>query len=161
MQDFSDKPLKELLLRRYEAPHNLSKRDTLKKICLSLGLIQPGDSRDVIVDILMVLENYKKNKKEVTSIEIKEDVIANRLEHNLSKNGTADSNIRRQIKRLRDIYVVEKVKNRYRICEFMNLEEIFQQKIIPIMLQNILERNKEFLRYYKENYEVDKINEEN
>jgi len=62
MASFSETPLMEITLRRYESPHNLNKRDTLKKLCLSLGLLQPGDSRDVIVDILLVLERAKKVK---------------------------------------------------------------------------------------------------
>ena len=52
MAQFSETPLMEITLRRYEKPHNLSQRDTLKKLSLSLGLLQPGDSRDIIVDML-------------------------------------------------------------------------------------------------------------
>jgi len=75
MKSFSETPLKEITLRRYESPHNLTKREALKKICLSLGLLQPGDTRDVIVDILLILEKYKEVKKEITAMEIKEGVI--------------------------------------------------------------------------------------
>jgi hypothetical protein len=153
MAKFSETPLMELILRRYESPHNLSKRDTLKKICLSLGLLQPGDSRDVIVDILMVLENQKPKKKEISAIKIKEEVLKNRKKYNLSDGGCADSNVRRQLKRLRDIYLVEKIRNEYRIYEFMDLKEIFTQKIRPIILEAILIRNNEFFNFYNENYE--------
>jgi len=43
MAEFSETPLMEITLRRYENPHNLNTRETLKKICLSLCLLQPGD----------------------------------------------------------------------------------------------------------------------
>lgn len=148
MANFSETPLLEIILRRYESPHDLKERDTLKKICLSLGLLQPGDSRDVIVDILYVLEKAKKKKKELSAVEIKEELLHSRKKNGLSMNGTADSNIRRQLKRLRDIYLVEKVRNNYRIFEFMPLEEIFEEKIKKIILEAVLTRNKEYFEYY-------------
>ena len=49
-----DVPLSELTLRKYEKP-DFKGRNLIRKLCLSLGLLQPGDSRDVIVDILNVL----------------------------------------------------------------------------------------------------------
>jgi len=44
-------PLAEITLRKYERPSDLSKRDLIRKLCLSIGLLQPGDSRDIIVDV--------------------------------------------------------------------------------------------------------------
>ena len=156
MAEFSDTPLQELTLRRYESPHSLSKRDTLRKICLSLGLLQPGDSRDVIVDILLVLENVKHLKKELSAVDIKEQVVIIRQEEGLSSQGTADSNIRRQLKRLRDIFLVEKVRNNYRILEFCDLKELFDSRIKKIMLNSIIERNNEYFEYYSQ-FEEKKI----
>jgi len=60
-----DTPLSEITLRRYEKPYDLSGRDLVKKLCLSLGLLQPGDSRDVIVDVLHVLLEKKNEKKNI------------------------------------------------------------------------------------------------
>ena len=148
MAQFSETPLMEITLRRYETPHDLSERDTLKKICLSLGLLQPGDSRDIIVDILYVLEKAKKHQKELSAVEIKDELLDIRKRHGLSLNGTADSNIRRQLKRLRDSFLVEKVKNNYRVLEFMPLEKIFEEKIRKIILDAVLIRNKEYFEYY-------------
>ncbi|MDA3855824.1 MAG: hypothetical protein PF569_06180 [Candidatus Woesearchaeota archaeon] len=148
MANFSETPLMEMTLRRYEAPHNLNERDTLKKICLSLGLLQPGDSRDVIVDILLVLERAKALRKELLATEIKDELLSIRQENGLSLNGTADSNIRRQLKRLRDVFLVEKVKNSYRILEFMDLHQIFDEKIKKIILDAVLMRNDEYFKYY-------------
>lgn len=160
MADFSETPLMEITLRRYESPHNLSERNTLKKICLSLGLLQPGDSRDVIVDILFVLEKAKKKKKALSAIEIKEELVQIRKKNELSLDGTADSNIRRQLKRLRDRFLVEKVRNNYRILEFMSLEDIFENKIKKIILEAILARNKEYFEYYTK-FEVGNKKNEN
>ncbi len=154
MADFSETPLMEITLRRYETPHNLSERNTLKKICLALGLLQPGDSRDVIVDILYVLEKAKKKKKALTAIEIKDELIQIRKKNDLSLDGTADSNIRRQLKRLRDRFLVEKVRNSYRVFEFMSLEDIFENKIKKIILEAVLTRNKEYFEYYKQFEEI-------
>ena len=64
-----DTPLAEITLRRYEKPSNLKGRDLVRKLCLSIGLLQPGDSRDVVVDVLSVLLNAKK---EMDSKEIEE-----------------------------------------------------------------------------------------
>ncbi len=150
MANFSETPLMEIILRRYELPHKLSQRDTLKKICLSLGLLQPGDSRDIVVDILFVLEKSKKKKKELSAVEIKNELVVIRKKNGLSINGTADSNIRRQLKRLRDVFLVEKVRNNYRILEFMSLSAIFETKIKKIILDAILTRNNEYFKFYEE-----------
>lgn len=158
MADFSETPLMEITLRRYESPHNLNQRNSLKKICLSLGLLQPGDSRDVIVDILLVLEKAKLKKRELSAAEIKDELVEIRKVNELSLNGTADSNIRRQLKRLRDVFLVEKVRNNYRILEFMSLKDIFENKVKRIILDAVLSRNEEYFSYYTS---FENIKEEN
>ena len=70
-----DIPLAEITLRRYEKPYDLTDRELVKKVCLSLGLLQPGDSRDVVVDVLSVLLNAKKRKMLLSSKEIEDNVI--------------------------------------------------------------------------------------
>ncbi|MDP6138898.1 MAG: hypothetical protein QF655_01585 [Candidatus Woesearchaeota archaeon] len=137
-------PLAEITLRRYEKPSKLSERDIVRKLCLSIGLLQPGDSRDVIVDILHVLLNAKKQKKALTSEEIEKEVINTRKKQKLALQGIASSNIRRQIKRLRDLFLVEKVKNQYRITEFEELNVIFEEKIEKFYLKSIVDRVKEY-----------------
>ena len=67
-------PLGEITLRKYEKPYDSSRRELIRKVCLSLGLLQPGDSRDIIVDILMTLEDAKLSKTLLTSFEIKDKV---------------------------------------------------------------------------------------
>ena len=55
-----DTPLMEITLRRYERPDKSNPRELVKKFCLSIGLLQPGDSRDVVVDILLILQETSK-----------------------------------------------------------------------------------------------------
>lgn len=141
-----DIPLSEITLRRYERPYNMSRRELVKKLCLSVGLLQPGDSRDVVVDILSVL---LQNKKEMTSDEIKKLTVAFRKKNKLPLQGIADSNIRRQLKRLRTLYLVEKVKNNYRMHEMDNLANIFEEKIEKFYLKNITDRVREYFNALK------------
>ena len=138
-------PLGEITLRRYEKPYDSSKRELVRKICLSIGLLQPGDSRDVVVDILMALENSRKERKEISSFEVGELVRKIRKENSLDEKGLAESNIRRQLKRLRDLMLIDKNKNLYRLSEFESLSEIFQKKIEQFIIPQTIERIKEYL----------------
>lgn len=141
-----DIPLAEITLRRYEKPANLSERELVRKICLSIGLLQPGDSRDVVVDVLNVMIKAKKEQKYLTSDEICSHVIEERKKSKLAMLGIASSNIRRQLKRLKDLLLVEKRLNAYRITEHGNLNEIFEEKIEKFLLPSINSRIKEYLK---------------
>ncbi len=144
-----DTPLSEITLRRYEKPSTNSQRDLTRKICLSIGLLQPGDSRDIIVDILQVLMDNKNEQLLMNSEEIKEKVIASRKKQKLPLKGIASSNVRRQLKRLRDIYLVENIRNQYRIAEFEELHTIFKKQIKEFYLKNILERVEDYFKEIK------------
>ena len=153
-----DTPLAEITLRKYERPYNIKGRDLISKLCLSVGLLQPGDSRDVVVDVFMaLLNNYKKGNRPMTSKEIEDAAIALRKKHNLKVWGVASSNIRRQTKRLRDLYLVDKIANNYRISENETLSNIYKEKVEQFMLNSIRERvgeyfsnvDKEFVREVK------------
>ncbi|MCS7134240.1 MAG: hypothetical protein NZ889_00040 [Candidatus Pacearchaeota archaeon] len=143
-------PLAEITLRKYEKPTNLNYRQLAKKICLSLGLLQSGDSRDIVVDILLVLKKAQKEKRELTVEEIKKELLASREKNGLEIKGIADSNIRRQLKKLRDILLVEKRANKYRLNEFLKLHEIFEKKIEKFYFPNLIERIKEYLKEFDE-----------
>lgn len=137
-----DTALAEITLRKYEKPENIKDRDLVRKLCLSIGLLQPGDSRDVIVDILYVI---LKAKEPLSSQDIETEVIEFRRINGLSLQGIASSNIRRQLLRLRDIFIVEKVKNSYRINENTDLIHLFNEKIEKYYLNSIVERVKEYV----------------
>lgn len=140
-----DIPLSEVTIRRYEKPYDSSKRELVRKVCLSLGLLQPGDSRDIIVDILLVLESARKNKTWLSSFEIRDKVQSARKEASQDDKGLAESNIRRQLKRLRDALLIDKQENKYRLSEFSSLSEIFESKIEKFLIPQIIERIKEYL----------------
>jgi hypothetical protein len=140
-----DIPLSEVTLRKYEKPYDSSKRELVRKICLSLGLLQPGDSRDIVVDVLHILEDARKNKSWLSSFDIRDKVESLRKDNSLEKKGLAESNIRRQLKRLRDSMIIDKKGNLYRISEFAPLSEIFETKIEKFLIPQTLERIKEYL----------------
>src|SRR6056297_1064331 len=117
-----DTPLAEITLRKYERPNQLEGRELVRKFCLSMGLLQPGDSRDVVVDVLHVFLMNKDN--ELSSVDVERFVIENREKHSLNILGVAPSNIRRQILRLRDLFILEKNGSFYRINEGSNLKDL-------------------------------------
>jgi hypothetical protein len=142
MQDI---PLSEITLRKYEKPSGLERRELVRKICLSLGLLQLGDSRDVIVDILMVLIDGNKSKGRFTSEDIGKRVEEVRKKYSLETKGLAESNIRRQLKRLRDMMLVDKQGNYYYLHDHSSLKEIFEDNIERFVVPQIMERVKEYL----------------
>ena len=139
----SDLPLAEITLRKYESPYQLGKRELVKKVCLSFGLLQPGDSRDVIVDVLYVLI---KEKKDMTSEQVKKKVVELRKKSNLELRGIASSNVRRQLLRLRSVFIVEKVANNYRITENEPLSYIFEEKIEKFLIPSLISRTKDYFK---------------
>jgi hypothetical protein len=141
-----DVPLYELTLRRYEKPVGLTKRDMVARVCLSIGLLQPGDSRDVVIDVLYALLLARSQKKELSTIEVRESVVQIRKDYGLALQGVADSNIRRQLLRLRAVFFVEKLKNNYRITEFERLPAIFQSKVEQYIFPQLLSRVKDYLQ---------------
>ena len=150
-----DTPLAELTLRRYEKP-TMSSRELVRKFCLSMGLLQPGDSRDVVVDVLHVLMKARQRKEELHSEEVKNMVMESRKESNLPMLGIASSNIRRQLKRLKDLHLIETNANLYRITEWNNLSEIFREKIEGFLLKTVMSRVKDYLVKMDEEFKHEK-----
>jgi hypothetical protein len=140
-----DIPLAEITLRKYEKPAGLEKRELVRKVCLSLGLLQLGDSRDIIVDILMVLIEANKKKEKLTSDEIGMRAEELRKKYSLETKGLAESNIRRQLKRLRDSMLVDKLENKYCLSEHSSLREIFERSLEKFVIPQIIGRIKEYL----------------
>lgn len=140
-----DTPLMEITLRKYEKPFGLNRRELVRKLCLSTGILQPGDSRDVIVDILHVLLAARTNREELSSDEVRNRVIVLRDEAKLSRVGVAPSNIRRQLKRLRDLFLVQKVRNNYCISEHDNLSRIFEERVEQYLLASVIGRVKDYI----------------
>ena len=142
-------PLAELTLRKYEKPHNISERVLVKKLCLSMGLLQPGDSRDIIVDVFYSLLN---SKQPLSSKQVEDTVICARKQNQQPLTGIASSNIRRQLKRLKSLFFIERVGNSYRISENAPLHQIFEEKIEQFHLKLITQRIKEYLKKLDEEF---------
>lgn len=146
-------PLAEITLRKYEQPRNLSERELVRKLCLSLGLLQPGDSRDVIVDVALVLLNAPES---LTARDIEKKVIESREEAKQPVLGVAPSNIRRQILRLRELFIIEKVTNTYRLKENQSLATIFDEHVEKYYLASIAKRVSEYMQAVDEHFQKKK-----
>jgi len=146
-----DIPLAEITLRRYEKPASTD-RELVRKFCLSVGLLQPGDSRDVIVDVFQVLLIARQNQEQLHSEEIKNQVMQSRKQTGLPMLGIASSNIRRQLKRLKDLHLIETNANLYRVAEFAHVSEIFEDKIHNFLLKSILSRVREYIKRIDEEF---------
>jgi hypothetical protein len=70
-----DLPITEITLRKYERPEDLTRREIVKRFCLSIGVLQPGDSRDVIVDIMQVMLDSAKKKEMLLCTDIEKLVV--------------------------------------------------------------------------------------
>ncbi len=146
-----DTPLAEITLRRYEKP-TMSERELVRKFCLSVGLLQPGDSRDVVVDVLHVLLKAKQRREELHSEEIKNLVMQERKGAGLPMLGIASSNIRRQLKRIKDLHLIETNANLYRITEWSDVSELFQDKVESFLLRSVMGRVKEYVKRLDEEF---------
>jgi len=96
-----------------------------------------------MVDMLLVLEQARQTTSWLSSFEIRDKIQAVRKE----EKGLAESNIRRQLKRLRDSMLVDKQGNKYRMSEFAPLSEIFETKIENFLIPQTIGRIKEYLSH--------------
>ena len=140
-----DTPLLELTLRKYERPYGLGQRDVVRRVCLCLGLLQPGDSRDAIIDVLYVLLSERKRRRFIGAEDLARRVIGLRRKFKKPVYGVATSNVRRQLGRLRELMLVEKIDKGYRITEWMSLEELFKERVCAVLLKGTRQRIYEYL----------------
>jgi DNA-binding transcriptional ArsR family regulator len=136
---FKEIPVAEITLRKFEKPYG-SKEDILRRFCISLGLLQPGDSRDVVIEILKLFLEAKKRRKFLSPERIYE-LIQERRER-----GATQANLRRHITRLKRIGLVEKTRQGYRLREWLSLEELVlgvKKLLIEPTFERILEYAKE------------------
>ena len=144
-----EKPLEQITLRKYEKPFRLEGRQLIKKFCLSLGVLQPGDSRDVMVDVLHVL---LQADRQLTAAEIEHSVREERKKHSLPMLGITGSNIRRQLRRLQDIHLVERQVKSYVFAENLSFSEAVNEKTLKTLLGAIVERVQEYAKIIEEKY---------
>ena len=62
------------------------------------------------------------------------------------------SRIRRQLKRLRELFIVEKVRNNYRITEFAVLTNTYNEKFVQYLMPSIMNRVKEYFEALDEKF---------
>lgn len=117
---FHDIPVLDISLRKFEKPSG-SFKELIRKFCISIGLLQPGDSRDVIIDIIHLFVKAGRVKK---FLDIK-DVYKYLL--GIDKNGCSESNTRRHLKRLKDFGFIEKTSKGFRLREWLSLKELFDE----------------------------------
>lgn len=132
-----DVPLQEVTLRKYESPSTDDKRELTKKFLLSVGLLQPGESRDIIVDIFLQLLQARKEKVLISIPQLIEK---------LPEKGKSAPNVRRQLRRLRELKLVEKQADNYRITEFGSLHPIINDYIIQFLVNPSIDRVKEYAK---------------
>ena len=148
-----DLPLSQIVLRRYEKPQlNVGERELVKKLCLSVGLLQPGDSRDVIVDILYVILNARKENRRMTSKDVESAIVEMRKQINLPLVGITSPNVIRQLRRLKEISIIEKHADSYRVAEGLRLNELFEERIEKYLIPSITSRIKEYTKKIDEEF---------
>ena len=131
-----DVPLQEITLRKYEEPANLSGRELAKKFLLSVGLLQPGESRDIIVDIFYTLLLARKGQQILSA-----EHFAEKLK---SKPGASPPNVRRQLRRLKELKLVEHLAQGYRITEQGKLTPVINDFIVQYLVNPSIERVKQY-----------------
>jgi DNA-binding transcriptional ArsR family regulator len=136
-----ERPLEEITLRKYEKPFGLEGRELTRKFCLSLGLLQPGDGRDGIVDVLHVVAH---SKKPLDLTELSKQALAFRKAHNLPAGSVSPSNVRRHLRRLKHLYLIEKKHGGYAITEGDSLAALIDARLTKYVLASTTERIKEY-----------------
>ena len=131
-----DLPLQGITLRKYEEPAKLKKRELAKKFLLSIGLLQPGESRDIIVDIFVALLQARKKKKTLD--------VSTIIQKIPNKAGISEPNVRRQLRRLKDLKLIEKSGEGYRITEFGQIQPIINDFVIQFLINPSVERLKQY-----------------
>ena len=129
-----DIPLQEITIRKYESPAGLERKELVRRFLLSIGLLQPGESRDVIVNIFELLLENRGRGFEPTEI----------LRALGEKRGASAPNVRRQLRRMRDLKLVEKRQDGYQICD--SIPSVVENFIEPFVVKQTVERLKEYSR---------------
>lgn len=134
---YIDRPLSGISLNEFEKPTN-DYNVNMRRLCISLGLVRPGESRIAIVYILDILIKARKKKKEgLDSYEIVNELYKKKIK-------IVYANILRDIRKLINAGLVEKRNNLYRIRENMKLNEIVTSFIKPYIIDRTLKKIEEY-----------------
>lgn len=119
-KSFKDTPVLDISLRKFEKPSG-DHDELLHKFCISIGLLQPGDSRDIIVDLLKLFLKARKVKRFMPVEQVYKYIL------DAQKPGASQSNIRRHLHRLKELEFVEKTGQGYRLREWLSLQELVKE----------------------------------
>lgn len=136
---FRDVPVFEITLRKFEKPSG-DKKSVIRKLCISLGLLQPGDSRDIIVDLLCALIDASHKRVLLSS----EDLYS--IASATGKKGAAKSNVRRNLLKLKELGIVEKFSSGYRLVEYSSLRDLFI-RVKSFFIEPMFDRVLEYCNY--------------
>lgn len=132
-----DKPLAEIQLSEFEKPGQ-DYVTNLRRLCISLGLISPGESRIAIVRILDILLKAKKtNPNGLDSYTIVKEL----YQHDVK---IVYANILRDLRKLVRTGLVERIDGGYRIKENGTLEDILKNFVKPYIIDRITNRISEY-----------------
>ena len=132
-KSIKDIPIQEITLRKYEIPTALDDRELARKFLLSIGMLQPGDSRDIIVDVYLAL------LKAVRGVSLAG------LEQSLDgKVGASSPNIRRQLRRLIAIKLVVKQEDVFMLSEGGNISEVVNNYLDMFVIRPTVDRIKQY-----------------
>ena len=135
-KSLKDIPLQEITLRKYEIPTALDYRELARKFLLSIGMLQPGDSRDIIVDVYFeILGRYKQASG--ATLEELERALEGRA-------GASSPNIRRQLRRLVAIKLIVKQEDKFMVSEGGNISEIINNYLDMFVVRPTVERIKQY-----------------
>ncbi|PIO00107.1 hypothetical protein COT72_03020 [archaeon CG10_big_fil_rev_8_21_14_0_10_43_11] len=137
-------PLLEFTLRKLEKPFTTNYRELVRAFCVSIGLVQPADSRDVIVDVLVALLKYRPKQKLLYTQDVQKIVSDYRAHIGLPVVGVSQSNILRALKILRTKGIAEVVSGGYRIREWSLLTTVFETHLQEYLIKTTIERIKEY-----------------
>ena len=133
-------PLQEITLRKYERPIAGERRALLTRFCMSLGLLQPGDSRRLVVDVLEALLTDRDGFQSLEEIYQKIGKIVEK------------SGIRRHLRRLVRLKLVETRNKKYRILEGERFEYIVSFIVKKYLIDDIFDRIGEYAKKLDELY---------
>lgn len=133
---FKDTPIDEITLRRFEKPASDDLRNLCRKFLISVGLLQSGDSRDIINDLFYDFVKASKSE-EFLPVEI----IIEKYE---GEDGGTASNLRRHLRRLKEMNIIERTSYGYRITEFLSLQDLFTKRIVKFLIQPTINRISEY-----------------
>lgn len=136
---YKDRPLSGISLNEFERPTN-DYNVNIRRLCISLGLVSPGESRIAIVHILdILLKTRKKNPDGLDSYELIKELYK-------KKTKIVYANILRDLRKLMAVGIVEKRNGHYRIKENMRLDEIISSFIKPYLIDRTLSKIEEYAR---------------